>query len=548
MTESQQTFIRKWGMLGVLSLALAIIIIDTTLLNVSLGNIIRDLHTDIQSLQWVITAYALMLAAFTITGGRLGDLFGRKRMFLLGAIIFAIGSFIASISTNISTLVWGEAIIEGIGAVLMLPATASMLVANFRGKDRAIAFGVWGSIAAASAAIGPILGGFLTSHYSWRWGFRINVFVGALVLLTSFLLVESRDTVEKKELDVLGILLSSLGLLSLVFGIIESETYGLLQAKKIFAIAGHAIDLGNVSIVLPSLMIGAILLTIFVWWEVVREKRGHTPLVSMNLFENRQFTSGTILTAIMGLGQAGVFFIFPIYFQAVKGLDAFHTGLALLPMPIAIFILAGLSTAIGGKLSPKRWIQIGFIVNLAAIILLRQLLRVDTTVWGLAPGFFLYGMGFGMIMPHLSNLTLSAVSVEQAGEASGVNNMVRQVGASFGSAIVGAVLLTGLAANLVSGIEASSIIPAQAKDQIAQAVSEQTSNVEFAGGAMLSNKVSPQIRDEILKIGKQATTDANKTAMVYAGVFVILALAASGMLPKEMRAAHEPGAQAASGH
>jgi MFS family permease len=169
-TDAPLSPFRKWGSLVVLSLALAIIVIDTTLLNVSLKTIINDLHTNIESMQWVITAYSLVLAAFTITGGRLGDLFGRKKMFMLGAVIFAIGSFLASISENVGTMIAGEAIIEGIGAALMMPATASILVANFKGKERGIAFGIWGGIAAASSAIGPILGGWLTTNYSWLAG------------------------------------------------------------------------------------------------------------------------------------------------------------------------------------------------------------------------------------------------------------------------------------------------------------------------------------------------------------------------------------------
>ena len=181
----QETGFRKWAPLLVLSLALAIIIIDTTLLNVSLETLIRELHTTLKSLQWVISAYSLTLAALTVTGGRLGDLFGRRRMFRLGATLFAVGSFIASISHSVPVLILGESIIEGIGAALMMPATASLLVAKYRGHDRALAFGVWGGIAAAAAAVGPILGGYLTTHYSWRWGFRINVAVVALLLLGS---------------------------------------------------------------------------------------------------------------------------------------------------------------------------------------------------------------------------------------------------------------------------------------------------------------------------------------------------------------------------
>ncbi|HJT18729.1 MAG TPA: MFS transporter, partial [Thermoanaerobaculia bacterium] len=163
---------RKWSTLGVLSLALAIIIIDSTLLNVSLETLVRELHTNLQSLQWVISAYALMLAALTVTGGRMGDLFGRKRMFMLGAVVFVVGAVIASISHSVAVLLLGESIVEGIGAALMMPATASLLVAKYRGHDRAIAFGIWGGVAAAASAIGPILGGFFTAHYSWRWGFR----------------------------------------------------------------------------------------------------------------------------------------------------------------------------------------------------------------------------------------------------------------------------------------------------------------------------------------------------------------------------------------
>ena len=178
--QAPQSAFRKWGSLVVMSFAVLIIVIDTTLLNVSLGNIIRDLGTNIQSLQWVITSYSLTLAALTVTGGRLGDMFGRKKMFMLGAIIFAVGSFIASISTNFPMLLIGESIIEGIGAALMMPATSALLVANFKGRDRALAFGVWGGVAAGGAAIGPILGGYLATNFSWRWGFRINVFVNRL--------------------------------------------------------------------------------------------------------------------------------------------------------------------------------------------------------------------------------------------------------------------------------------------------------------------------------------------------------------------------------
>ena len=220
MSTDHPTGIRKWMPLGVLAFALLIIILDTTILNVSLRTIITDLHTDIQSMQWVITAYSLMLAAFTITGGRLGDLFGRKKMFVTGAIIFAIGSFITSISSSVGMMIVGEAIIEGIGAALMLPATSSLLISNYSGRDRQIGFGIWGGIAGAGAALGPVFGGFLTTYYSWRWAFRINIFVAILLVAGTYVIKEFRDTAEKPQLDYLGIVLSSVAMFLVVFGII----------------------------------------------------------------------------------------------------------------------------------------------------------------------------------------------------------------------------------------------------------------------------------------------------------------------------------------
>src|SRR5207248_8122514 len=186
---------------------------------------VRDLHTSITSLQWVITAYSLTLAALTIAGGRLGDLFGRKRMFVAGAVIFAAGSMLASLAASVPMLIVGESIVEGIGAALMLPATASLLVASYRGRDRALALGIWGGMAAAGAAIGPVLGGFLTTHYSWRWGFRINVVVAA-ILVTGAMIIEENQPRTAKKIDYVGVLLSAIGLLFIVFGIIDSPTKG----------------------------------------------------------------------------------------------------------------------------------------------------------------------------------------------------------------------------------------------------------------------------------------------------------------------------------
>ncbi len=528
--EPTPGLIRKWSPLVVLALALAIILIDMTLLNVSLATIIRDLNTTIQKIQWVITAYSLTIAAFMITGGRLGDIFGRKRMFMLGAVIFAVGSFICSISHNVPTMIAGEAIIEGIGAALMMPATMSLLAANFRGRDRSIAFGIWGGVAAAAAAIGPLLGGWITSTYSWRWAFRINVVVAAILISGSWLVKESWDREEKHQLDWPGVVLSSAGLFFLVFGIIESSTYGWVKAKEPFSLFG--VTFGTVSVSLYAIVLGLVILAGFFLWERREEMVRFTPLVSLRLFTNRQFVAGAMITGITALGQAGLLFSIPVFVQAVRGQDAFHTGLALLPFSLAALVSAPIAGIIGARIGPKLPVQLGLLLNMTASFVLALGLHTNSSVSSLILGLSIGGAGMGMMMGQIGNLTISAVSVEQAGEAAGVNNTFRQVGATMGTAIIGAMLIATIAASMTSGINSSSVIPDPVKPIINQQVKEQVSNVEFGGGAQLPPTIPTDIRDEILRVSNSSVTRGNRMALVFAGAFAFLGFLVSFLLPK----------------
>jgi len=532
-SNEQLSRFKKVAIIFVLSLALAIIIIDATLLNVSLSYLIRDLNTDIKSLQWVITAYALTIAAFTVTGGRLGDLFGRKKMFKLGAVLFAIGSLMASYSHTVGQMIIGESIIEGIGAALMMPATASLLTSTFRGPSRAMAMGIWGGIAGAASAVGPILGGYLTTNYSWRWGFRINVVVAIILLIGSVIIKEYRDEEEKPALDWRGVILSSVGLFTLVFGIIESSSYGWIKAKEIFSIAGHTVDLGSISIVLPSLILAAILLVSFVIWEIKIEKRGLTPIVSMSIFKNKQFTSSSITTTVMALGQSGLIFAMPIFFQSVRGLDAYHTGLAILPVSVAAIVVAPIAAILSRKIMPKRLIQVGLFLNLLAMLLLYRKLNIDTIPRDLIFELVIYGIGMGLVMAQISNMVMSSVSVQKAGEVSGVNNTMRQIGSSLGSAIIGAVLLTSLATGIKDGIANSTVIPNNIKQKVATDVAAESTNIEFKGGAVASKEIPASIVKEINTIAHQSTTDSARKSLLYASLFVLIGLFASIALPNK---------------
>jgi EmrB/QacA subfamily drug resistance transporter len=525
----EPTGLRKWGSLLVLSLALAIIIIDTTLLNVSLETLIRELHTTLQSLQWVISSYSLTLAALTVTGGRLGDLFGRKRMFMLGAFLFAVGSFIASISRSVPTLIVGESIIEGIGASMMMPATASLLVAKYRGHDRAIAFGIWGGVAAAASAVGPILGGYMTTHFSWRWGFRINIVVVAILLLGS-VVIGDEPAAGRKRIDGLGVFLSALGLFAVVFGIIEASSYGWIHAIKPFAVAGTELPLGGLSIVPFAILFGLVVLAAFVLWERRVESRNGTPIVSPHLFKNHSFVAGASVVGVMMLAQNGVIFSLPVFLQSVRGLDAFHTGLTLLPMSLLLLLTSPTAAALSRKIPHKRLVQIGLCVNFFALLAMRWALGIDIPLSALIPGLALYGLGLGLVLSQINNLTLSSVPVQEAGEASGVTNTFRQIGSSLGAAIIGSILLTSIVTDLQGAVRSSPQIPPAAKPQIDQTIRQHASGLAFGAGGLF-DRLPPATRDEMTAARRLATAEGNRKALLYGAAFILLGLLVSTQLP-----------------
>jgi EmrB/QacA subfamily drug resistance transporter len=535
---AREPFWQKWGALLVLSLALAIIIIDSTLLNVSLSVLIRDLDTTLQKLQWVISAYSLILAAFTVTGGRMGDLFGRKRMFMAGAVIFVVGALIASVSRSFGVLLLGESIIEGIGAALMMPSTAALLVAKYRGHDRAIAFGIWGGVAAAASAIGPILGGFLTTHYSWRWGFRINIAVVAILLAGSRLVDDVEDEREKR-IDWLGVFLSAVALFLVVFGIIESESYGWLRARKPFPLWQP----GAVSIAPIALLLGLAVLALFAWWEWRLEARGGMPIVSMHLFQNGEFVAGASVIGVLMLAQNGVIFSLPVFLQSVKQLDPLHTGLALLPMSLMLLIVSPAAAKWSKRIPHKRLIQLGLILNTVAIVVLRFTIGIDKPATWLIPGLALYGTGLGLVLSQINNVTLSAVDVGDAGEASGVANTFRQIGISLGTATIGAILISTILTRLDAAVEQSPSIPPAAKTAIAKTLGANAAELAFSDRRLFA-PLPPTLRAEMVQARRAATAVGIQRAFLWCALFALLGFGTSMFLPLRPREHGEGGGDA----
>jgi len=512
----------------VLCLALAIIIIDGTVLNVSISYLIRDLNTDLNGIQWVITAYSLVLAALTITGGRLGDIFGRKRMFKLGASLFALGSFIASISTNVTILFWGWSVIEGVGAALMMPATASLIMSTFQGKQRALAFGIWGGVAGASGAIGPILGGWLTTNWSWHWAFRINLFTVLALLLGSFVITESYGSKKQNGFDLVGVLLSSLGLVSLVYGLTKATTYGWWHAKQAFPLGSLELEPFGLSIVPFFIALGLMIIAAFVVWEIQYEDKGKTPLVSMHLLRNRQFSAGLLTTMIIVMGQSGLIFALPVFLQSVKSLDAFHTGLALLPMSLSIFIAAPLAGSLSRTVKPRLIIQTGLLAGILGAMVLHFSLSATATTQQLIPGLICFGIGMGMVNAQITNTTLSAVEIKDAGEASGVSSTARQLGQSLGMAIIGTIFISVITGQMQTLVGKSSTIPQPMKAAMSAQAEQQSAASQFSPS---ETAPADPISLEMISIKNEAMAAASRTALAFTAFFAAICFFVTFSLP-----------------
>ncbi len=521
----------RWVALVFLSLSLAIVIIDNSVLNVAIPYILHDLNTSLNNIQWVISGYALIIATLLITVSRLGDMYGRKRILMLGTVLFAIGSFTASIAPNVFILFIGEAFIEAIGAAMMLTSSLALLTNEFRGKERALAFGVWGAVAGAAGSIGPLVGGYFTTYYSWRWSLRINVVV-ALIALAGSIFIIAPPRIPKLKLDVGGAILSGLGLFAIVFGFIEGQKYGWWHINQTFKLGALSLP-GSISIIPYAFILGAVLLIAFVYYELYVERKGGKPLLQMRLFKNRGFSAGLITLGIVSLGQFGTFFIMPIYLQNVLGKNAFQTGLVFLSSSLTILIIGPLTGLIvSRKVRPRIIVSLGMFCVAGGIFWLSRVIGLEISIWTLTPPLILFGIGVGSSSAQLTNVVLSAVPQKDSGEASAANNTMRQVGTSIGIAVIGVIFASTVASHIVSTVNQDTTITAKAKTSIIQ-------SSQLIGSEVAEQRTQTYSKTElsIKPVIDKSLVQGSKEALVAATGFVILGAIASLFIPsrnKEM--------------
>jgi EmrB/QacA subfamily drug resistance transporter len=436
---------RRWITLGIMLIAVLIAGLDSTVLNVAIPTILREFHTTLPSLQWVITGYSLTFAALLIIGGRLGDIFGARRMFIIGAALFALGSLIASLSTGVPSLVIGEAIIEGAGASLMLPATMSIMSGTFVGRERATAFAAWGAVLGAAVAFGPLLGGFLTTNYSWRWAFRVNVVVAPIAILGALLFVRrTPQSTRRDRIDVPGALLIASGMFMLVFGISEGTTYGWWTVEKPLDILGATIWPSSrpISIVPIAFLLAAALLFTFYRVQRFKERTNRGPLFAFSNLQRRTFRYGTITLLLMAMGQVAFLLVMSVLLQDGRHLSAIDTGLWLVPSGVAIVVGSQLGNWLTRRVGTTNVVRAGLFLVASGLAVCAISDTATLSFLALVRGFILVGIGIGFAGSQLNNVILSDVPPEAAGAASGANTTVRMIGASLGIAVISSMLNT----------------------------------------------------------------------------------------------------------
>jgi EmrB/QacA subfamily drug resistance transporter len=433
---------RKWWTLAAVSFGLFMIMLDNTVVNVALPAIQSDLGTGLSELQWIVTGYALTFAALMLIGGKLADAYGRRLIFVIGILVFTGASLWCGLADSGNMLIAAR-VVQGGGAALMNPATLSIIAATFPPRERGMAIGIWAGVSALALAIGPLVGGLLTEHLSWHWIFFVNVPVGAIAIVASFLLItESKDETHE-NLDLPGLATSALGLFALTYGLIEANTYGWTSAR-----------------IVGSFVVAVVSLASFVQIE----RRRRSPMLDLSLFRSGTYAGANVAMLLVALAMFGIFFFVSLYMQNVLGYSAVQAGAAFLPMTVLIILVAPFA----GKASDKygsRWLMTIGMVLLGVQLLYLSQQGAAASFWNLLPGFVVGGLGMALTMTPTAAAATRAVPVEKSGVGSAVLNAMRQVGGSVGIALMGAIVAAQTSgrpgvAGFMAGFERALIVAA----------------------------------------------------------------------------------------
>ena len=527
---------RWWGLLAI-SLGVAMIIMDATIVSVSVPSIVGDLGISSTEIQWVQEIYTLLFAALLLTWGRLADRVGRRRIMLTGVVLFVAASVLCAVAESGGILILGRAV-QGLGGSMILPTTLALLNANFQGRDRGIAFAVWGSTIGGMAAVGPLLGGWLTENASWRWAFGINIPVGVLVVAGLLLFVaESSEAVTgaAQRLDLGGAALSILGFGALVFGLIEGRTYGWWDAAD-----DAPFTVGTLSPVPLAFGLAALALVSFVLLERSRTAAGKGVILDLSLFRIPSFANGNVTALIVSFGEFGLILSLPLWFQNVLGYTAFEAGLALLPLAIGSFLASGGVASLARKYSPVVVVRMGLALEILSISALALLIRPDSTAWLTSPILLFYGIGVGLATAQLTSVILAEVPLAKSGQGSATQSTARQTGSALGIAVLGTAFFT----TLRTGTETAVADAVAGAPQLSGAVDSVNAT---SGGSITALAADPQTAFIADAARDAMTSGASLAGWIAAGALLVGFLTSLRIKPVSSQQADEPAGVRAAG-
>ena len=519
----------RWIGLVFISMSISLVIIDGTIVNTIFPKVIQALKITSNEVQWVQESYVLVFAALLLVWGSIADKIGRRRLLVIGILIFIAASVWAGYSQDASQMIMAR-ILQGFGGSMVLPTTLSLVNANFQGKERGIAFAVWGSTIGGMVALGPVLGGWLATSFGddgWRLAFNINLPLGLIIVAGLLLFVNESKVQQRSGMpDIVGALLSVGLFLTLVFGLIEGRNFGWWTVNKEFTIGSWSWGDPGFSVIPVSLALSVIFGVLFILWERMREKAHKPVLLDLNLFKVASFRNGSIAATIISMGEFGILFAIPLWLQNVLGLSPVDSGLVLLWLAGGAFLASGIGGALSGKLAPAMAVRIGVGLELAGVLGV-AIFANSTDWWPIAPFLFVYGIGVGLATAQLTGVIMVDVPMDKIGQASGSQSTVRQIGSALGIAVLGTVLFTHIQSNLMDKLANLGLTGTQA-DQFTNAV------VESAGGVIpeLEKGLLTPEGGELVEAAKQAFTEGVQFAAIAAAVFLALGFLATFRLSK----------------
>jgi EmrB/QacA subfamily drug resistance transporter len=540
-----ETSTSKGGSAALVALATAqfLMVLDQSVMNVSISQLVKDFHTTVTTIQAVITLYCLVMAMLILTGAKIGDIIGRRRAFMIGLIIYACGSALTAASQSVAVLALGWSVLEGVGAALVFPALAALIAGNFEGTRRKAAYAVIGGVAGAGIAVGPIVGGWATTVLTWRIVFVGEVFIAAFILFMTRKVGDAPGPTPTPKLDGVGSVLSASGLGLFVYGVLESSTWGWLKPKN------SPITIFGFSLTLFVIAAGCILLWGFVTWQRHRETTHRDPLIHLSLAKIPPVRSGVIGLFSQNLILMGTFFVVPLYLQLVLGLSALQTGVKMLPISITMLVTAAAGARLSNRFAVRTIVRTGLIVTIAGVLTLLATIQPALNSVGFAIGMAVLGIGMGLMISQLGNVIQCSVEESGRSEAGGLQFTGQQLGSALGVAFIGAIVLAGLTSTFISTIEHDTRISSEVSAQVGTAAG---SNTNFVSSNQVKSAATHAGIDQATTAAlvddyEHAQLRSLKAGLLGAALLALISLAFTRELPHDRPAARKKRPEPASG-